>query len=84
MVPLGAVLAAATVEKVKVRITYPMLIGVVLQLAGAIGFAFTPYSTSIRASQYGFQILFGLGSGYNNALTTSSVPNVTERKNVGK
>ncbi|KAF2758475.1 MFS multidrug transporter-like protein [Pseudovirgaria hyperparasitica] len=82
MVPVGAVAGAATVEKLKIKPTFALLVGAAFQLAGAIGFALLPFSTEVQASQYGFQVLFGLGSGLSNAIATSCIPQIVERKNI--
>ncbi|KAF4625358.1 hypothetical protein G7Y89_g12808 [Cudoniella acicularis] len=82
MVPIGAVVGAAITDKCKVKPTYALLGGTTLQLVGAVCFAILPYSTEISASQYGYQILFGIGSGISNAVSTTSVPFIVQRKDV--
>ena len=83
-VPVGAVLGAALSSKFKVRPTYPLCVGAILQLIAAINFALLPTDEKIHPSQYGFQVILGIGSGINNAIGTASVPHTVQKKDIGK
>ncbi|TGO51456.1 hypothetical protein BCON_0161g00290 [Botryotinia convoluta] len=82
MAPVGAVIGAGLVTKFKIKPTYALLCGTVFQLIGAICFVTLPYSTEIKTSQYGFQVIFGVGSGISNAIATTSVPSIVQRKDI--
>lgn len=84
MVPVGAVIGVALAKKYTVKPTYALLGGTVFQLVGAICFATQPYSTEIQSFQYGFQVLFGIGSGVSNAIGTTSVPFIVRRVDIRK
>lgn len=78
MVPFGTVVGSIISGKVKRRPTYGMLLGASLQLAAVICFATVPLSGSRRSalptSQYGFQILIGLGNGISYTVNFNGMP----------
>lgn len=82
MAPVGAVIGAGLADKFKIKPTYALIGGAVFQLIGAICFVTMPYSSDIKSSQYGFQVIFGIGSGMSNAIATTSVPFIVQRKDI--
>jgi hypothetical protein len=81
-VRLLAFIGAGLADKLKIKPTYALLGGTTFQLIGAICFVTMPYSADIKPSQYGFQVIFGVGSGMSNAIATTSVPFIVQRKDI--
>jgi hypothetical protein len=84
MVPIGAILGALLAGKLKIKHPYTLLGGTALQLIGAICFALMESSTEIKPSQYGFQIIFGLGSGISNTVSITAIPFIVSKSDVRK
>lgn len=89
LLPFAAVMAFTPVGmslvlgKFKVPVLYWLLLGGLLQVAGVAGFSQSSTGKDIKASQYGFQILAGIGVGIFNVLLLLLTPHIVERKHMG-
>jgi hypothetical protein len=84
MVPIGAVFGALLAGRLRIKHQYTLLVGTALQLIGAICFALLESSTDIKPSQYGYQIIFGMGSGISNTVSITSIPSIVAKSDVRK
>lgn len=77
-VPIGTVVGSVISGRFKTKPIYGMLLGALLQLAAVICFAVIPLSggreSTLPASQYGFQILIGLGNGISYTVNFNGMP----------
>ncbi|KUJ07889.1 MFS general substrate transporter [Mollisia scopiformis] len=86
LIPFAAVMAftstimSLVLTKLNVPVLYWLLIGGLLQVGGVAGFSQASTESAIKASQYGFQILAGVGVGIFNVALLLLTPHVVERK----
>jgi len=84
MVPIGAVLGALLAGRLKIKHPYTLLVGTALQIIGAACFATMESTVDIKASQYAYQIIFGLGSGISNTVSITAIPSIVAKMDVRK
>ncbi|KUJ13244.1 MFS multidrug transporter-like protein [Mollisia scopiformis] len=82
-VPTSSAFAAILLGKSKIPHCWILLSGCILNIAGTVGLSMTSTSTTINSSQYGFQILTGIGVGLFNGVLILLIPYVVEKRDLG-
>lgn len=84
LIPAGSTIGAIMMGRMKIPPFYLVMLSVVLEIAGVVGLSQASTSFHIHPSQYGFQILVGLGCGISNVALGMLVPYVVDNKDLGK
>lgn len=90
LLPFAAVMAFTSVvlsvimAKSKVPAIYTLLLGACIEVAGVAGLSQGSTEGSASASQYGFQVLAGVGVGVFNVILLMMTPHIVETKDLGK
>lgn len=84
MIPIGSALAGALMGKPRIPPCGVVLAGAVLEIIGVVLLSRISTSPQIDTSQYGFQVLAGLGTGMVNAALIILVPYIMETKDLCK
>ncbi|TGJ79408.1 hypothetical protein E0Z10_g9361 [Xylaria hypoxylon] len=88
LLPFAVVMASTSViltiimAKWKLHAVYCLLIGALFETAGVAGLSRTSIHHEINASQYGFQILAGIGVGFFNILLLLMTPHIVEKEHL--
>ncbi|KAF4631031.1 hypothetical protein G7Y89_g7102 [Cudoniella acicularis] len=80
LAPAGSVLSAAIIGKTKIPPIYHILLGSILEVIGTTGLSRIPVTFAIAPSQYGWQVVTGLGVGFCNAPLMLLVNNATTKR----
>lgn len=83
-VPFAATLAATFIGKTKVPPVIILIIGGVLEIIGTVGISKTSTSFNVASTQYGFQIVTGLGVGVFSGGLVLIAPFIVEKRDLGK
>ncbi|KAF2441993.1 MFS general substrate transporter [Karstenula rhodostoma CBS 690.94] len=78
----GSSIAAALMGKLKIPPCWVILFGAILQVIGLVLLTRINDSSKIDKTQYGYQVITGLGVGFINAALTLLVPYVMHRKDL--
>jgi hypothetical protein len=84
MIPIGSVIAGALMGKGRVPPCWVVMAGAVLEIIGITLLSRISTSTEIDRSQYGFQVLAGIGTGFINAGLIILVPYIMEKRDLGE
>lgn len=83
--PIGSLLAGYLVSRFKTPPFYLLIVGAILQTVGLILMGQLPESaTVVSSSQYGYQVLLGLGIGLTLSTILIAAPIVIADKDTGK
>jgi hypothetical protein len=82
--PLSSMVMSAIAGKFKIPPLYIVLFCSLCQIAGFTLLSYTPATTDILTSQYGYQALAAIGCGANATLLTVMTPYVVSKKDSGK
>ncbi|KAH3986698.1 hypothetical protein HBH51_015450 [Parastagonospora nodorum] len=82
MIPVGSALAGALMGKPRIPPCGVVLAGAVLEIIGVVLLSRISTSPQIDSTQYGFQVLAGLGTGMVNAALIILVPYIMETKDL--
>lgn len=83
--PIGSLLAGYLVSRFKTPPFYLLIVAAILQTVGLILMGkLSESSTIVSASQYGYQVLLGLGIGLTLSTILIAAPIVIEDKDTGK
>lgn len=75
-----SVVLSVVMSKTKVAIIPTLVFGALLQIGGTAGLSQTSVDPGIEASQYGFQILAGVGVGLFNVILLLMSPLIADKK----
>lgn len=85
MIPIGSVIGSAFMGgKLRIAPCYIVLAGAILELIGVALLSQISTAPEIDSSQYGFQVLAGLGTGMINAALIILTPYLMEKRDLGK
>jgi drug/metabolite transporter (DMT)-like permease len=84
MIPIGSALAGALMGKPRIPPCGVVLAGAILEIIGVVLLSRISTSPHIDSTQYGFQVLAGLGTGMINAALIILVPYIMEKRDLGK
>lgn len=90
LLPFAAVMAFTSVvlsismAKSRVPAVYTLLFGALVEVAGIAGLSQASSEVEIESSQYGYQILAGIGIGIFNVILLMMTPHIVEKKNLGQ
>ncbi|KAJ3579323.1 hypothetical protein NPX13_g1242 [Xylaria arbuscula] len=88
LLPFVVVMASTSViltiimAKWKLHAVYCLMIGALLETAGVAGLSQTSMHQEINTSQYGFQILAGIGVGFFNILLLLMTPHIVAKEHL--
>lgn len=81
--PTATILAGVLLSKLRLPPLYILFLGGALQMIGVGLFSSLPSSISIPPAQYGYQVIMGLGFGFNLSAILMMVPLVVSEKDQG-
>jgi dipeptide/tripeptide permease len=84
MIPIGSMMGGALMGKPRVSPCAVVLAGAVLEIIGVVLLSRISTSPQIDGTQYGFQVLAGLGTGMINSGLIILVPYIMEKRDFGK
>ena len=83
--PLGSVIAGYLVSKAKFPALYLFFVAAILQTVGLALMGILHMSeTGVPSSQYGYQVILGLGIGLTLSSLLIAAPTVIDQKDTGK
>jgi dipeptide/tripeptide permease len=84
MIPIGSVIAGGLMGKGRVPPCWVVMAGAILEIIGIVLLSRISTSPEIDTSQYGFQVIAGLGTGMINAALIILVPYIMEKRDLGE
>lgn len=83
VVAFTSVIVAVVISKAGIPAVNALIVGSLVQIAGVVGLSKSSTQPGIQASQYGFQILAGVGVGIYNIVLILLTPHVVDMRQLG-
>lgn len=83
-VPFFSLLSAIAIARYKIKHAYALFIGIVFQIIGVVLFICLPATDAISNTEYGCQVLLGVGLGINNTVLVNAVPFMVDKRLIRK
>jgi dipeptide/tripeptide permease len=84
MIPIGSAIAGSLIGKGRIPPCWVVMAGAILEIIGIVLLSRISTSPKIDSTQYGFQVLAGLGTGMINAGLIILVPYIMEKRDLGE